>query len=132
MATTTFLPPVKAALEKFPQVFQGEDEVLYAGPLGVAWAPGRVNIIGEHTDYNGGPVLPVAIERRTAVAARISEGWFFGSDIEAGVDQIGIDEPLRQRWSDYLVGVVRELRPCLLYTSPSPRDTERSRMPSSA
>jgi galactokinase len=74
-------------------------------------APGRVNLIGEHTDYNGGPVLPVAIERRTAVAARISEGWFFGSDIEAGVDQIGIDEPLRQRWSDYLVGVVRELRP---------------------
>ena len=32
-------------------------------------APGRVNLIGEHTDYNDGFVLPMAIERRTVVAA---------------------------------------------------------------
>src|SRR2546429_8110731 len=37
-------------------------------PRSVASAPGRVNLIGEHTDYNGGPVLPVAIETRTTVA----------------------------------------------------------------
>src|SRR5216117_1861131 len=37
-------------------------------PVFVASAPGRVNLIGEHTDYNGGFVLPCAIDRRVAVA----------------------------------------------------------------
>ena len=37
-------------------------------PRAVASAPGRVNLIGEHTDYNGGFVLPIAIDRTTTVA----------------------------------------------------------------
>ena len=41
-----------------------------AGPVVVARAPGRVNVIGEHTDYNGLPVLPFAIARDVLVAAR--------------------------------------------------------------
>lgn len=44
-------------------------EVFAATPDGVWAAPGRVNLIGEHLDYNGGPVLPLAIPHRTAVAA---------------------------------------------------------------
>jgi len=50
------------AADVFRSVFDRE-------PSGVWSAPGRVNLIGEHTDYNGGYVLPFAIDRRTAVAA---------------------------------------------------------------
>jgi galactokinase len=73
-------------------------------------APGRVNLIGEHTDYNGGPVLPVALERRTAIVARAADRWAFVSGTEPEVQRIEIDSPMRKAWTDYLVGVVRELR----------------------
>ena len=79
-------------------------------PTVASSAPGRVNLIGEHTDYNGGPVLPVAIERRTAVVARVSDHWTLASDIEPGTQEGNIDAPMRRSWSDYVVGVVRELR----------------------
>jgi len=79
-------------------------------PAVVASAPGRVNLIGEHTDYNGGPVLPVALERRTAVAAAPSDGWRFVSSVDGAVHELDMDAPLRRDWTDYLVGTVRELR----------------------
>jgi galactokinase len=43
-------------------------------PRWITAAPGRVNVIGEHTDYNDGFVLPMAIERYTVIAAAPSEG----------------------------------------------------------
>ena len=60
-------------------------------PAVAASAPGRVNLIGEHTDYNGGPVLPVALERRTAVAAALEDGWFFVSALDGTVRGVEID-----------------------------------------
>jgi galactokinase len=79
-------------------------------PTVAASAPGRVNLIGEHTDYNGGPVLPVAIERRTAVVAQLADRWSLVSDSEPGIRQVDIEAPMRRDWTDYIAGVVRELR----------------------
>ncbi len=79
-------------------------------PAVAASAPGRVNLIGEHTDYNGGPVLPVALERRTAVAAALEDGWFVVSALDGTVRGLEVDAPLRGDWTGYLIGVVRELR----------------------
>src|ERR687890_2838821 len=64
-------------------------------PTVASSAPGRVNLIGEHTDYNGGPVLPVAIERRTAVAARVRDGWSMVSEEEGSAGENANDAPMR-------------------------------------
>jgi galactokinase len=79
-------------------------------PVVAASAPGRVNLIGEHTDYNGGPVLPLAIERRTAAAARIADRWAMVSDTEESMHEVEVDATMHRSWTDYIVGVVRELR----------------------
>ena len=78
-------------------------------PAVVASAPGRVNLIGEHTDYNGGPVLPVALERRTAVAASPAAEWRVVTSLDGAVHQFDVTGTLRRDWTDYLVGVVQEL-----------------------
>ena len=53
----------EAATTLFREVFEAE-------PDGVWYAPGRVNIIGEHTDYNGGLALPIALPHRAHLALR--------------------------------------------------------------
>lgn len=63
------LPSVKSfqrSVEKFRQVFGTDPEI-------VTFAPGRVNLIGEHTDYNEGFVLPIAVDRYLCVAARMRD-----------------------------------------------------------
>jgi galactokinase len=73
-------------------------------------APGRVNLIGEHTDYNEGFVLPAAIELSTlaAIAPRRDRGVRVHSLARAETSEFDLDDPAptpRRTWSDYVQGV---------------------------
>jgi galactokinase len=77
-------------------------------------APGRVNLIGEHTDYNGGFVLPMAIDRSTYVAAspRPDRQVFVHSLNREESFAFDLDRPGEKRrgiWLDYVEGVARAL-----------------------
>jgi len=82
----------------------------------VATAPGRVNLIGEHTDYTGGYVFPMAIDRHTVV--RLVTGGtdvHLRSDLETEAATIALDvaDPAaaNPHWARYIAGVVAHLRP---------------------
>jgi len=82
-----------------------------------AQAPGRVNLIGEHTDYNGGFVLPAAINYNTLVLASRRDDrelHVVARDFDSQRVIVNVDAPMQQDpvapWSDYLRGVVQELR----------------------
>ncbi|MGV8882701.1 MAG: galactokinase [Rhodoglobus sp.] len=86
-------------------------EELYGyAPSGIWSAPGRVNLIGEHTDYNLGFVLPFAINRRTVVALGVRDDSIIrvGSEFADEVAEIAIAELTPERlngWSAYPLGV---------------------------
>ena len=81
-------------------------------PDGVAFAPGRVNLIGEHVDYNDGLVLPMALEQGTAVAfdrAGDAGATIFAADFD---DEVVIGDELAPRketeWRAYCRGMVAQ------------------------
>jgi len=84
-------------------------------PAGAASAPGRVNLIGEHTDYNDGFVLPIAIDRCTLAAFAPADGRRInlasmqqeGSD--AGFDLDATIEKGSPKWANYPKGVAAGL-----------------------
>ena len=95
-----------ALVREFPRRFG-------RGPELGARAPGRVNLIGEHTDYNEGLVLPCAIDRFTyAVAARREDARFrvFSRERDELVSFESADLSRRGQWVDYVQGVVSAFR----------------------
>ena len=80
---------VEAATALFRAVFEAE-------PDGVWYAPGRVNIIGEHTDYNGGLALPIALPHRAHLALRRRDDRELQRSEERRVGK-----ECRARWSPY-------------------------------
>ncbi|MEO8484037.1 MAG: galactokinase [Acidobacteriota bacterium] len=81
-------------------------------PQVMAAAPGRVNLIGEHTDYNEGFVLPLAINRATVCAGRLTDDrrveLVSGSARERATIELDADVVPRglPRWTNYLRGVI--------------------------
>ncbi|MFZ5744106.1 MAG: galactokinase [Pseudomonadota bacterium] len=96
-------------IDELHQLFR---EHFGASPELVARAPGRVNLIGEHTDYNDGFVLPCAISRQTLVAARRRDDRqvrIVAGDLGGATTAFSLAEPITPDgtapWSNYVRGV---------------------------
>ena len=99
------MTPVQKSQHIFTQKYNKQPEL-------TVYAPGRVNIIGEHTDYNDGFVMPCAINYGTAIAGskRTDHIWnVYAADLDLE-DTFSLDEDFpqsEQKWANYVRGVVK-------------------------
>ena len=99
--------------EQVSRVKRLYQEKFGAAPEWLAAAPGRVNLIGEHTDYNAGFVFPLAIERYVVIAAGRPGGQGGGDEVrlfsttlaETARFSAAHLEPQRKDWTSYVRGV---------------------------
>jgi galactokinase len=96
---------IKQIIEKFYQNFDGQPYVFRA--------PGRVNIIGEHTDYNDGFVLPAAIDKYIYVAINKRADrkiHLFAADYNASYETDWSNiEPTTLHWPNYVLGIAAQI-----------------------
>ncbi|MGK4566758.1 galactokinase family protein [Flavobacterium sp. 3HN19-14] len=84
-------------------------------PAKVVLSPGRINIIGEHIDYNDGYVLPAAIDKIICFAFEKNNSdtaQIVAIDLDDSIE-INLKEPAQQQekvWANYLLGVINELQ----------------------
>lgn len=99
-------------IEKFNDIYESSTE-----PIRVFFAPGRVNLIGEHIDYNGGNVLPCALEIGTYLLARkrtdqkirhFSDNFKEKGIIEVDLNHLDYNES--DSWANYPKGVFSEIK----------------------
>ena len=96
----------KAVLNKFTEIFGDKDPEVYA-------SPGRINLIGEHTDYNGSFVFPGAIDKGVIAAIRFNgtdRVNAFAIDLDEK-SEFGLNEEdlPKEGWAKYIFGVCREI-----------------------
>ncbi len=99
-----------------PEVLAREFEAAVGRSPRLYRAPGRVNLIGEHTDYNDGFVLPIALDRDTWVAAApradrrlVVRSREYGEPVTIDLDTEDGSDGWQNHWSCYIRGVARTL-----------------------
>jgi len=101
---------IQELCDKFGRIFRDFDL-----ENGAYKAPGRVNLIGEHTDYNDGFVMPMAIEKEITMLAQLRSDRkikFYSLDydqmVEYDLDNLEYDE--ENIWANYIMGVIDEIQ----------------------
>ncbi len=102
---------------RFSAITQKFEETFGTPPTFIASAPGRVNLIGEHTDYNDGYVFPVAIDKYLNIAARrrsdprvVLHALDVNESAEVCLDRLPSMPRQAPAWSRYLIGVASLLQ----------------------
>ncbi len=93
--------------EKFISLFNSEPVIVRS--------PGRINLIGEHTDYNGGFVMPAAINYDTVFAVApandgVAEIYSVKYNERFAVNTVEVAPVEKPKWANYLIGVIKQLQ----------------------